>query len=508
MKPRPYQLDCINAVESGWKDARKQLVSLATGGGKTCIFSFLAEREHKAGRKTLILAHREELVDQAIAKLKASTGIVAGREKAETWASLSDPVVAASVQTIGRRLDRWPQDHFGLVVADEAHHAIANSWQSVLQHFDQHARVLGVTATADRSDRRNLGTYFERVAFDLGLFDLVNDGYLAPIAIKSIPLEIDLSGVGVTAGDFNDAELGEALDPYLPAVARAIAEHASFRRTLVFLPLRKTSRRFVEICNDMGMPAAHVDGESEDRKEILKRFSNWEFDILSNAMLLTEGYDDPGIECIACLRPTKSRALYSQIVGRGTRIAEGKERLLLLDFLWMHERHQIVRPAHLIAKTDEEAEQITRKIQEKGGGEVQEELDLQDVTQECSHEREQALAKKLKDMGSRKATMISAEEFALKHDKLALAEYEPTMRWESEAITDKQAKVLKRAKIDASTVKGKGHASKIIDVIFAQAKVTLASAAQQALMARMGHPSPQTATQDEARRFFAGLRTR
>jgi superfamily II DNA or RNA helicase len=505
MKPRPYQSECIAAVEHGWAEAAKQLIVLATGGGKTCIFSFLAEREHLAGRKTLILSHREELVDQAIAKLKAFTGISAGREKAESWASLSDSVVVASVQSIARRLDRWPPNHFGLVVADEAHHAIAPSWQVVLRHFDSHANVLGVTATPDRGDARNLGSYFQRIAFEMGLFDLIDDGYLSPIAVKSIPLKIDLSGVSVNGGDFDDADLGDALDPYLPSVARAIQEHASFQRTLVFLPLRKTSRRFVEICNDIGMTAAHIDGDSENRKEILERFARWDFDVLSNAMLLTEGFDDPGIDCIVCLRPTKSRSLYSQIVGRGTRVSEGKERLLLLDFLWMHERHQIVRPAHLIATTDEEADQITRKLQERCGGEIQEELDLQNITEICCHEREQALARKLKELKNRKTTLISAEEFALRHNKLSIAEYEPVMPWESQAITEKQLKVLKRAKIDPETVKGKGHASKIINVIFSQAKITLASAAQQAFMAKMGHPSPQTATQEEARRFFASL---
>lgn len=505
MQLRPYQKAAADSIELGWEHHGKQLAVLPTGAGKTVLFSHLAARRHAAGQRTLILAHREELVDQAIQKLFNSTGIAAQKEKAEAWAALSAPVVVASIQTIARRLDRWPQDHFGLVVADEAHHAISDSWQTVLKHFDD-AHILGVTATPDRGDKRNLGAYFENVAFEISLFDLVNSGHLAPIAIKAIPIQIDLSKVSSTAGDFDSSDLDEALDPYLEQVAASIVQHASFRRVLCFLPLRKTSKRMVEVCEGLGLKAAHVDGESPDRKEILARFAAGEFDILCNAMLLTEGFDDPGIDCIACLRPTRSRSLYAQIVGRGTRLASGKEQLLLLDFLWMHQRHQIVRPAHLISKSDEEAEAITKKLAENQGGECQEELDLQDVAIECQHERETMLAKKFKEHAKNKATYISAEEFAIKHSALAVAEYEPTMKWESQEMSEKQLKVLKRAKIDPETVKGRGHASKLIDLIFSQQKVTLASAAQMAMMARMGHPSPNTATQDEARRFFAGLR--
>lgn len=502
MNLRPYQSEAVTAIQAGWEHYNRQLLVLPTGGGKTVVFSHLAKAEHQANYKTLILAHREELIDQAIDKLRRSTGLVAGKEKAESSADRDCPVVVASVQTMARRLDRWPSDHFGLVVADEAHHAISDSWQSVLKHFS--GRILGVTATPDRSDKRSLGQFFENVAYETDLFRLVNDGYLSPIAIKSIPLKIDLSEVGSVGGDFDAGELGDALDPHLEAVAKAIVEHASFRKVLIFLPLRKTSRSMADICSKMGLVAEHIDGESQDRKEILERFAGGGVDVLCNAMLLTEGFDDPGVDCIVCLRPTRSRSLYAQIVGRGTRVSPGKEQLLLLDFLWMHEKHQIVRPAHLISRSDEEAEQITRKLQEPGG--KQQELDLQDIANECQHERETALAKKLKEQSKRKTTVISAEEFAIRHKDLALAEYEPTMKWESAEITEKQLKVLKRAKIDPSTVRGKGHASKLIDIIFREAKVTLASAAQQALMARMGHPSPQTATQDEARRFFAGLR--
>jgi superfamily II DNA or RNA helicase len=504
MNLRPYQSKIVTDVEAGWGTFRKQLAVCPTGGGKTIIFAFIASREQ--GR-TLILAHREELIDQAVDKLRKATGIFAEKEKAEEKASLNAKVVVASVQTLmreARRL-RWPPNHFSLIVCDEAHHSISPSWQAVLSYFSS-ARVLGVTATPDRGDKKNLGSFYENVAAEINLMDLVNDGYLSPISIRSIPLKIDLNSVTSVAGDFDQQELGHALEPYLPKIAEAIKEHASFRRVLAFLPLIATSQKFVEACRDAGLTAEHVDGVSDDRKGKLERFARWEFDVLSNAMLLTEGYDDCGIDCILCLRPTRSRGLFSQIVGRGTRICEGKENLLLLDFLWQHEKHSISRPAHLIAKSEEEAEIITKLAEEKSSGCEQPLLDIDDLATEAQAVRETSLAKKLAENKHRKATAISAEEFALNHHNLAVAEYEPTMRWESDSITEKQARVLKRARIDIATVKGKGHASKLIDLYFKDQKLTLATEGQRRIMRRMGHPHWETATADDARKFFAGIR--
>lgn len=517
MEARPYQREIIEAVEAGWAQYTKQLIVVPTGGGKTVIFSHLAARRQPD--RTLILAHRKELIEQAIAKLHAATGIQAEMEKAEAYASKSAPVVVASIQSLtGERLRRWAPDHFGLVVADEAHHALSDSWQNVLRYFDGAADVLGVTATPDRGDRRNLGQYFESVAKEVKLFDLVDAGYLSKIALKSIPLQIDLSQVHSVAGDFNDAELGATLDPYLDQVADAIRQHASFRRVLAFLPLRVTSLKFVEACRRVGLTAAHVDGDSKDRGEILERFARWEFDVLSNAMLLTEGFDDPGIDCVVNLRPTRVRSLYSQIIGRGTRPCEGKENLLLLDFLWQHKSHSIVRPAHLVASSDEEAEVITRLAQEdaaaKGGGEEQMALDLQGLASEAQAKREESLRKKLEKVRKNKTTVMSAEEFAMEHKAMNVAEYEPVMPWESDPITDLQQKVLKRNKIDLNTVKGKGHASQLISLIYRDRPLQKASPGQSATMARMGWRSadgargPYEATASEAAQFFKGLKGR
>lgn len=497
MNLRPYQQSAADAI-CQWQ-YRRQLAVLPTGSGKTIIFADVASRE--PGR-TLILCHRDELVRQAMDKLYLARGLVAEVEKADERASACAKVVVGSVQSLrGDRLLRWPEDHFSLIICDEAHHSVSDSWRAVLNHFGS-AKVLGVTATPDRGDKRNLGEFYEHIAAEVPLLDLIRQGYLSPITVKSLPLQIDLSAVKSTAGDLDAGDLGDALEPYLGAIAGAIKEHAFMRRTLCFLPLIATSRKFVDACRGAGIRAEHVDGESPDRADILRRFARWEFDLLSNAMLLTEGYDDPGIDCLVVLRPTRSRPLFAQMVGRGTRVEPVcKENLLLLDFLWLHERHSITRPAHLIAENELEASLITAAAA-KGGGQT--EFDLEELATSAAADREDALRKQLADKQKRRGKTITAEEFALLHHDAHLADYEPVMKWERDAMTAPQAKMLKRAHIDLATVRGKGHASAIIGKIISGQKLTLASEAQRRAMRFAGAPNWQTATQADARKFFGG----
>ena len=525
MNLRPYQSDCCREIWNAWfpegdaDGVTRVLAVLPTGAGKTIIASIVARRCVDEGLRVLFLAHREELLLQTIDKFRRAAGIEAHLEKAEHRAHDDAEVVVGSVQTFSARGERWDSDHFDVIIVDEAHHVLADSYRYVLDLFPD-AKVLGITATPDRGDKKNLGAYFETIAFEIGLFDLVNTGFLAPITVQSIPLSIDLNGVKSSQGDFDAGDLGAVLDPYLDQIAAAIRQHAHCdglpRRTLVFLPLIATSLKFVESCKSAGLVAAHVDGLSPDRREILDRFGRGEFDVLSNAMLLTEGFDDPGIECVCVLRPTRSRALYSQMVGRGTRLAPGKRDLLLLDFLWNHTRHQLCRPAHLIASSELEAETITRLTEEDteakaGAGMDQLPLDLQGLATAATAQREEALRKKLAEQSKKKATVLTAEEFAMQHNSLAAAEYQETMPWESAPVTEKQAKALKRAKIDLATVRGKGHASQLIGLYFKDKDWSRPSPAQTSLMTRMqwksadGLRGASEATVQEARQFFADL---
>ena len=489
MTPHPYQSDAMTAAEEAFIRFQRVLLAIPTGGGKTAIFSWMAQRRlERQQQRTLILADMDELVDQAQDKLFKFTGIMAGREKAESFAQMSDGVVVGSIQTLTRRKERWPKDHFGLIVADEAHLSLASSWQGVLNYFK--AQVLGVTATPYRGDRRNLGEFYEYTAYEIGLFDLIRQGFLSPIVVKSLPLSIDLSNVTQSKGDFDAQELSHVIEPYLDEAAMLLREHGSFRKTLAFLPLIATSHKFVAACERAGLRACHIDGKSPDRKDILKKFTAGEFDVLSNSMLLKQGYDESSIDCILDLSPTKSNVIYVQRAGRGTRLDPCKTDLLLLDCLWQHKKHDICRPANLIAKNKEEADAITELTHQTRPaipGEVANQipLDLQNVASIAQARREEALRKKLEENRNKKALHISAEEFAMANGSPQLAEYEPTMPWESKAPTEEQIKWLKKAKIDPATVKGRGHASQLLDIVMRDQKLHLAKPAQVALMRQM-----------------------
>ena len=196
-----------------------------------------------------------------------------------------------------------------------------------------------------------------------------------PIKALTVPLKIDIRMVGISAGDFKAGDIGTALDPYLEQIASEMETYCRGRKTVVFLPLIKTSQKFRDILIAHGFKAAEVNGESDDRAQVLEDFDQGKYNVLCNSMLLTEGWDCPTVDCIVVLRPTKIRSLYCQMVGRGTRLAEGKDHLLLLDFLWMTSRHDLCRPAALIADSEDVAEQMTRNLLEKAG----EEIDIMDL---------------------------------------------------------------------------------------------------------------------------------
>lgn len=501
MELRDYQHDFVRAVARGFVEFDRQLGVLPTGAGKTICFAALAKRFHKKrGERTLILAHREELIQQAVEKIHAATGLVADIEKADQRASLFAPIVVGSIQTMqGARLERWPVDHFGLIVPDEAHHAVADSWQTTLGRFHGHAKVLGVTATPGRSDKKNLGQYFENIAYEIGLLDLIRRGYLCPITIRTLPLKIDLAAVKTTGGDYDAGQLSQAIEPMLRAVVKEIVRCAADRKILVFLPLIKTSKWFVELCQEAGISARHVDGEMEDRRAVLDAFARDEFQLLSNAMLLLEGYDQPDVDCVVMLRPTKSTVLYAQAIGRGTRLSGGKTNLLLLDFLWLHEKHSLIRPAHLIARSDEEAKEMTA-ISTAGGGE--EEQDIMDLQDQAVSNREAALAKEIAAKARKKSRTISLEEVAVALHQPEIADYEPVMKWQAMKPTAKQVALLEKHRIPREAIKSRGHATDLINRIFSRRDQKLASINQVVWLKRMGHPRPEKATFEEATEFL------
>ena len=465
MELRPYQQEAKEAVQNEWEKGNKRtLLVLPTGTGKTIVFSKVTEDCVREGERVLILAHRGELLDQAADKLSKSTGLMCATEKAEescigSWFR----VVVGSVQTLTRekRLNQFSKDHFNSIIVDEAHHCISDSYQKVLNHFED-AKVLGVTATPDRGDMKNLGSYFESLAYEYSLPKAIKEGYLAPIKAQTIPLKLDLTGVGQQAGDFKTSDLGTALDPYLYQIADEMVKYCMDRKSVIFLPLIKTSQKFTEILNSKGFNAAEVNGESKNRAEILKDFDEGKYNVLCNSMLLTEGWDCPSVDCIVVLRPTKVRSLYSQMVGRGTRLYPDKDHLLLLDFLWHTERHELCHPAHLIAENEEVAKKMTENIEEAGCA-----IDIEEAEEQAKEDvvsqREESLAKQLQEMKHRKRKLVDPLQFEMSIQAEDLASYVPSFGWEMGPPSDKQIKTLEKLGIFPDEIDNAGKATKLLE---------------------------------------------
>ncbi|WP_276813131.1 DEAD/DEAH box helicase [Faecalibaculum rodentium] len=472
MQLRPYQEEAKQAIFEQWKQGnRKTLLVLATGLGKTIVFCSTIEQCVKEGQRALILAHRGELLTQAAEKLHKTTGLIASLEKAES-SCLGDParVVVGSVQTMqsDKRLARFPKDYFHTIVVDEAHHALSDGYQRVLEHFPD-AQVLGVTATPDRGDKRNLGQYFDSIAYQYDIAQGIRDGYLSPIRALTVPLSIDLTDVSVQAGDYSSGDLGEALEPYLEQIADAMQEHCRGRKTIVFLPLVATSQKFRDILESRGFRAEEVNGTDspECRKAKLHAFESGQLDVLCNSMLLTEGFDCPSIDCVICLRPTKVRSLYTQIVGRGTRLHPGKDYCLILDFLWHSERHELCHPAHLVSEDPAVQAKATEMMEEAAEDEDPQMFDIEDLVVEAEKEvvaeREASLAKQLKEMSQRKSKFVDPLQWELSINTNELASYEETMPWEMKPITEKQKRALEKAGINPDEIDTNGKASLILN---------------------------------------------
>ena len=489
MQLRPYQEEARLKVQEQWDGGvSKTLLVLPTGCGKTIVFSKIIEDRVKLGERVLILAHRSELLEQASDKLKKSTGLNTALEKADS-SSLGSwfRVTVGSVQTLQRekRLKQFSNDYFDTIVIDEAHHCISNGYQNVLNHFNK-AKVLGVTATPDRGDMKDVGTYFESLAYEYKIVDAIKEGYLSKIQSLTIPLKLDLSGVATQNGDFKASDVSNALDPYLEQIADEMIKHCKDRKTVVFLPLVATSQKFRDILNSKGFKAAEVNGESKDRAQILEDFDKDKYNVLCNSMLLTEGWDCPSVDCVIVLRPTKVRALYSQMVGRGTRLHPGKENLLLLDFLWHVERHELCRPAHLIAKSEE----VVKKMTELSEKEVGNPLDLEEIevkaTEEVIQDKEASLAKQLAEQRRKKSKLVDPLQFEMSIADEDLANYVPSFLSEQAPPTKKQVETLEKMGINASEIDNSGKAKLLIKRIIKRREAGLATPKQIRLLESRG----------------------
>lgn len=501
---RPYQQQARDHIHAEWENGHNRtLLVLPTGTGKTIVFASVAADQVRAGDRVLILAHRGELLEQAADKLQRSTGLVSAVEKADatclnTWFR----VVVGSVQTLQRtaRLERFPHDYFGTIIIDEAHHAITDGYRRILDYFGD-AKVLGVTATPDRGDMRNLGEVFDSLAFEYKLTDAIKECYLCRIMAQTIPLKLDISSVTMSGGDYAVGDLGTALDPYLEQIAAEMTQRCKGRKTVVFLPLIKTSQKFRDLLNSHGFRAAEVNGQSTDRRQALADFDAGKYNVLCNSMLLTEGWDCPSVDCVVVLRPTKVRSLYSQMVGRGTRLSPGKSNLLLLDFLWMTDKHELCRPADLICEDRAVARQMTENLAQTGCPEDIEKAAVQ-ASEDVVAQREEALAKQLEEQRRKKARLVDPLQYEMSIQAEDLAGYVPAFGWEAGPPSAEQTAALEKMGILPDAVESAGKASLLLDRLNKRRAEGLTTPKQIRVLERYGFQSVGTWSFDAAKHMI------
>ena len=379
MQLRPYQQAALEAVREAYRQRqRRVLVVMPTGTGKTVLF---AEIARLAKGPVLVLAHRQELVVQARDKIAAWCDDVVAIEMAQqrefTRPSATRPkITVASIQTLQRRLHEIPRDAFRIVVIDEAHHSTADSFRAVIEHFDAH--LLGVTATPERSDGARLGDVFSRVAFDYDMLTATEDGWLAPIRSFLVKTQADFRGIRKIAGELATRDVEDVLtkELHLAEMAKPILRERGQRPGIVFAASVAHSQALAKVLRDLSGDPSHafsLDGTHslEERARVIADFRRGRHKILVNCALFTEGFDVPEIALVAIARPVLSRAFYAQMVGRGTRIAPGKQDLLVLDFVPANCRHALVQAVDIFGRDQEEVLERARQITAEASAEGQ-----------------------------------------------------------------------------------------------------------------------------------------
>lgn len=337
---RPYQQEALDAVNTfSDKGINRQLVVLPTGAGKTVIFSHLPQTKVNS-LPMLVLAHRAELLYQAKEKIGWSNPELDIQiEQADNVAGHCD-VVVASVPTLGRaeseRILKYPKDYFKTIVIDEAHHAAAPTYRRILDYFNP-SLLLGVTATPQRSDNTRLTDVFDEIVYYKTIQDLIEDGYLCSLVGYRIKTETDISGVATNEGDYVASQLEDAIDTPERNAHIVAAYHSLVpeSKAIVFCAGVKHANNLASSFSATQVPTEVILGDTsaQDREHILARFKSGETRVLVNVGVLTEGFDEPSIQSIILARPTRSTLLYTQIVGRGTRLYEGKPHCTILDFV-------------------------------------------------------------------------------------------------------------------------------------------------------------------------------
>jgi ATP-dependent helicase IRC3 len=335
---RPYQTEALDAVLSNYTNGiTRQLVVLPTGAGKTVIFSQMPIIKPDC-LPMLVLAHRGELLEQAKSKIEASNPtLTVDIEQAERKAGHVD-VVVASVATLGRnntpRIMAYPQDYFKSIIIDEAHHAAAPTYRRIIDYFNP-PFLLGVTATPQRSDSTRLIDVFQEIVYYKSIQDLIEDGWLSPLIGYRVKSNVDITNVDIRNGEYVQDQLEEAIDtPERNAhIVATYLNLANNEKTIIFASGVKHAENLALSFTKASIDAKVIVGTTprEEREKILDDFSSGVLKVIVNVGVLTEGFDEPSLQAIILAKPTRSTLLYTQIVGRGTRLYEGKEHCKIID---------------------------------------------------------------------------------------------------------------------------------------------------------------------------------
>lgn len=510
MSLRSYQRAALDGVDGVWPGIRAALAEpphstllvLPTGTGKTHCFAHLVGERVAAHQRVLILAHRDELVRQAHRKVHDHLSTFrwpsVGIEKA-TERSCGEDVVIGSAQSMrGDRLKRFAPDAFGLVVIDESHHATADGYRAILDHFAP-AHKLGVTATPDRHDGAALGKIFGTVAYAYELREAIEDGWLSKLSVYLVEIEsLDLSGVHVHHGDLDDQELGNAMEEprCVAGVVKVGLEQCTNRPTLVFGATVRHAELLAANFNDARPGSAAVvlgTTPAEERKATLRAFQAGQLPFLVNVGVLTEGVDIPCIGAIIMARPTKSRSLYAQMAGRGTRLFPGKTDCLLLDISGNAGRHRLVCGLDILDGGESEPVR-TRAIKRAKLGPIDA---LDGMRQAAFEETQEELQRELHKRPVR---------FKLVHldDQLLLAGVTSRPgRWGGVAATERQVELLARWGVKGADSMERATASDMISALVSRREAGLCTLKQAGLLARYGL-NPQV-TYDRAREVIDAI---
>ncbi|MDD2707541.1 MAG: DEAD/DEAH box helicase [Verrucomicrobiae bacterium] len=537
MRLRDYQVATVDAIFKEWEENQSTLAVLPTGCGKTQIFCEVIRRVQP--RRALVIAHREELIFQAAKRIE-SIGVGAEIEMADQRASVNlwtrAPAVVSTVQTQcaggnGGRMTLFKPEDFGVLIIDEGHHATASSYRRVMAYYGQNPelKILGVTATPDRADEEALGQVFQSVAFDYEILDAIKDGWLVPIEQKMIEIEgLDFSAIRTTAGDLNGGDLAAVMEAEqnLHGVASATLDIVGQKKTLVFTASVKQAEMLSEIFNRHKPGASDwICGETpkDARRERLEQFSTGQTQFMVNCGVLTEGFDAVGIEVVVMARPTKSRALYSQMVGRATRplpgvvdgpptpemrrmamAASAKPSCLVVDFSGNTGRHKLMTTADILGgKFEDEVIERAKKVAEKAGKPV----NMAEVLEEEKEKARLEAEERRRAEAARRAHLIGKAKFSARtvnpFDAFDL-DPERARGWNNnKTLSDKQTALLLRQGIDPSGMPY-GQAKQVLNELFRRWNSNLATLKQCSLLKKYGYET-KNLTMQEASALIDGL---